>query len=131
MPTSGMFDVFAEPSAQAFSFRFHRSPPSLPSSFHPLPLFTCFLAFFSFDSKINLYLKAVRTGNAAVGVRGTDTIVLGVKKRSTAKLQDSRVWVANFGVFGSREEIQYHHNFKAGAMNALKRFGAAIGASFI
>ncbi|CAL9023007.1 unnamed protein product [Prunus brigantina] len=90
MPTSGMFDVFAEPSAQAFSFRFHRSPPSLPSSFHPLPLFTCFLAFFSFDSKINLYLKAVRTGNAAVGVRGTDTIVLGVKKRSTAKLQDSR-----------------------------------------
>ncbi|CAL2253834.1 unnamed protein product [Prunus armeniaca] len=84
MPTSGMFDVFAEPSAQAFSFRFHRSPPSLPSSFHPVPLFTCFLAFFSFDLKINLYLKAVRTGNAAVGVRGTDTIVLGVKKKSTA-----------------------------------------------
>ncbi|BFG37684.1 hypothetical protein CerSpe_239580 [Prunus speciosa] len=85
-----MFDVFAEPSAQAFSFRFHRSPPSLPSSFHLLPLFTCFLAFFSFDSKIDLHLKAVRKGDAAVGVCGTDTIVLGVEKKSTAKLQDSR-----------------------------------------
>ncbi|CAB4262229.1 unnamed protein product [Prunus armeniaca] len=98
MPTSGMFDVFAEPSAQAFSFRFHRSPPSLPSSFHPVPLFTCFLAFFSFDLKINLYLKAVRTGNAAVGVRGTDTIVLGVKKKSTASSRTpDTIFVADLG----------------------------------
>ncbi|KAH1133547.1 hypothetical protein GYH30_012089 [Glycine max] len=40
--------------------------------------------------QVQYALKAVRKGNAIIGIRDIDNVVLGIEKKSNAKLQDSR-----------------------------------------
>ncbi|KAL6224737.1 hypothetical protein ACLB2K_003592 [Fragaria x ananassa] len=73
------------------------TPP--PQAFICIVLLCCLIVLVAENAyglvinQVEYALKTVRKGKASVGVRGTKTIVLGIEKKSTAKLQDSRNFI--------------------------------------
>ncbi|KAI5284840.1 Proteasome subunit alpha type-4 [Ascosphaera aggregata] len=68
------------------------------------------LSVFSPDGhvfQVEYALEAVKRGTCAVGIKGTDVVVLGCEKRSAMKLQDTRITPSKIGLLDTHVALAF------------------------